>query len=270
MASSDEIKERQRAMWSAGDYADIATMIESASAELLERLGVESGQDLLDVACGTGNASIPAAERGAAVTGLDLTPKLVELARERAVAAGVEVQFIEGDAENLPFDDGSFDRVTSVFGAMFAPDQQRTADELVRVCRPGGRIGFCAWTPEGLNGRFFATIGTHLPPPPPDFTPPILWGSEERVRELLAGAGVEPEFERRSVHFEDESVEHWMDYSESVLGPVVMAKAALEPEGRWEPARAELASLYEEANESTDGSLRVEAEYLMTIVDLPG
>jgi ubiquinone/menaquinone biosynthesis C-methylase UbiE len=269
MDVNEQLKERQRATWTAGDFAEIAKRIETPSLELLDAIGVGDGMTLLDVACGTGNAAIPAAARGAAVTGLDLTPKLLEVARKRAAAEDVEVTLVEGDAENLPFDDDSFDRVTSVFGAMFAPDHGRAAAELVRVCRPGGTVGFCAWTPQGMNGRMFATVGSHMPPPPEGFQPPILWGEENHVRDLLAPLGVEPAFERLTVAFEADSVEEWLATSERDLGPMVMAKAALEPEGKWEALRGDLASLYESHNEATDGSMRAQAEYLMTTVRVP-
>ncbi len=270
MVDGAAVKATQKAMWTSGDYAEVARTIESAANGLIGRLEIEPGQELLDVACGTGNASLPAAEAGAKVTGLDLTPKLLAVARERAAAAGVDVEFVEGDAENLPFDAASFDRVVSVFGVMFAPDQQRGADELVRVARPGGRIGVCAWTPEGINGRMFGVMGAHMPPPPPGFSPPVLWGSEERIRELFGKHGLEPQFERHTTTFEDESIEHWVSFHEHALGPVVMAKSALEPQGRWEAARADLVGLYEEANEAEDGSMRVQAEYLLTTLVLPG
>lgn len=270
MVDGAAIKTAQRAMWTAGEYEEIAKRIQSAALQLVEAMDFDEGIEGLDIASGTGNGTIPAAQRGARMTGLDLTPKLIEIARARADAEGLEITFIEGDAEDLPFDDDSFDRVISVFGAMFAPDQQRTADEMLRVCRPGGRIGFCAWTPEGVNGRMFGTLGAHMPPPPEGFTPPVLWGSEGRVRELFGGAGVEPEFQRETVVFEEESLERWLDESERILGPTLMAKQALEPQGKWEAARADLAALYGEFNESDDGTMRVPAEFLMTTLRLPG
>ena len=266
MAGADEMKERQRAMWTAGDFARVAHRIAGVSAELLDEVGVAEGAQLLDVACGTGNASIPAAQRGAEVTGLDLTPKLLEVAAERAAETGVEIDLVEGDAEALPFDDDSFDRVISVFGAMFAPDHRRAASELLRVCRPGGTVGVCAWTPQGLNGRMFGLLASHLPPPPEGFQPPVLWGEEVHVRELLGGGGTPPATQRRTVRYEDESAESWVAFSEGTLGPIVLAKAALEPQGLWEETRAELVALYEEHNESTDGRLVLHAEYLMTTV----
>lgn len=269
MGDLDEIKLRQREMWTMGDFAAIARLIERPSAEVVERTAVESGQDVLDVATGTGNAAMIAAARGATVTGLDITPKLLEIATERASEADLELKLIEGDAENLPFDAGSFDRVLSVFGVMFAPHQQRAAAELHRVCRAGGRIGVCAWTPAGLNGLMFRQLAGHMPPPPAGFQPPVLWGVEDRIVELFAGSGAEFEFEPLATRFEAESAEAWVAYNERVLGPMVMAKQALEPSGGWEAARAELVDLYEEANLNSDGTMAVEADYLLSVVHLP-
>ncbi len=267
MTGFDEIKQRQRHMWTIGDYAAIAEMIEGASAAAVEGAGIESGHEVLDVATGTGNAALIAARRGASVTGLDLTPKLLGIAAERAAEAGLELELIEGDAEDLPFADDSFDRVTSVFGVMFAPNQQKAADELRRVCRPGGRIVTCAWTPAGLNGLMFGLIGASLPPPPEGFQPPVLWGAEDRIRELFDGADVE--FSTLEVAFKDDSVERWMDRNERILGPTVMAKEVLEPAGDWEPLRAKLTALYADANQATDGAMHVDAEYLLASISPP-
>src|SRR3954451_22251573 len=183
-----EIRARQRAMWAEGDYPDIATTIADVSEDVVGAAGVASGDQVLDMATGTGNAALAAARVGGHVTGLDLTPELLEVARRRAREQGFDIVFEEGDGQELPYATERFDRVTSVFGAMFAPDQERTAAELLRVTRPGGTIAVSAWTPEGLNGQMFSTLGGHLPPPPPGFQPPILWGSEERVRALFAAA----------------------------------------------------------------------------------
>jgi len=264
MSGLEEIKTRQRHMWTIGDYESIAEMIEDASKQAVEHAGIERGMKVLDVATGTGNAAMAAAKRGAEVTGLDLTPKLIEIAGERAREAGVEIEFVEGDAENLPYPDDSFDRVTSVFGVMFAPHQQRAADELRRVCRPGGRIVTCAWTPTGLNGRMFGLIGANMPPPPEGFQPPVLWGTEERIRELFAGDEVE--CSTLSVAFEDESIEEWMDRNERTLGPTVMAKEVLEAQGKWDSLREQLAALYSGANTATDGTMHVDADYLLAVV----
>jgi SAM-dependent methyltransferase len=263
------VKEGQRRMWSTGDYPSIAQTIESAAAVVVERVGAGAEQELLDVATGSGNVAIPAAAAGAAVTGLDLTPELLEVARRRAAEAGVEVRWIEGDAEELPFADGSFDKVTSCFGVIFAPRHGQAASELVRVARPGATIVFTGWTPEGVNGMMFKTLGSYMPPPPPGFQSPVLWGGEDHVRSLFADSGAELRFERHNVAFTHDSPESWVEYNERVLGPTIMAKAMLEPQGRWDELRGSLIELYREHNEATDGSLLVQGEYLLTVAQVP-
>jgi SAM-dependent methyltransferase len=265
----DGFKQGQKAMWTAGDYPEVARRIATVGEYVAERAGAAPGIELLDVATGSGNVAIPAALGGAQVTGLDLTPKLLEAARGRAASAGLEITFVEGDAEELPFEADSFDRVTSCFGVMFAPRQPLAAAELVRVAKPGARIVFTAWTPEGLNGQMFKTVGSYMPPPPPELKPQVMWGNEDRVRELFADSGAELAFERHVVTFEHDSIEAWLDYNEKVLGPTVMAKAALEPQGRWDDLRADLTKLYADANEAEDGSMRVRAEYLLSVAQLP-
>jgi SAM-dependent methyltransferase len=264
---ADAIKEGQRKMWTAGDYPDLARTIESAAEAIVERVGVRSGESLLDVATGTGNVALPAARTGASVTGLDLTPKLLEVARRRAQEAGLEIDFIEGDAEELPFEDGSFERVTSCFGVIFAPRHEQAAGELARVARPGATIAFTAWTPEGLNGQMFRTIGAHMPPPPPEAQSPLKWGVEDHVRSLFPDA--ELSFERRQVTLSHDSSEAWVAYNERVLGPTIMTKAALEPQGKWEACRADLIALYDEHNEASDGGFTASAEYLLTVAEMP-
>jgi SAM-dependent methyltransferase len=263
------IKRGQRMMWTAGDYPDLARTIESVGELVAERAQAQPGASLLDVATGSGNVAIPAALAGAKVTGLDLTPKLLEVARVRAAEAGVEIDFVEGDAEDLPFEDRSFDRVTSCFGVMFAPRHDVAAGELVRVAKPGARIVIAAWTPEGLNGRMFQTVGSYMTPPPPELKPPVMWGNEGHLRTLFAESGAELAFERHTVTYEHDSPEAWFEYNERVLGPTIMAKAALEPQGRWEQLRTELIALYEDANEADDGTMRVRSEYLLTVAQLP-
>jgi ubiquinone/menaquinone biosynthesis C-methylase UbiE len=262
------IKNGQRMMWTAGDYPDLARTIEGVAELVVERADASAGEALLDVATGSGNVAIPAALGGAKVTGLDLTPKLLEVARGRAASAGLDITFVEGDAEELPFEADSFERVTSCFGVMFAPRHELAAAELVRVAKPGGRIVIAAWTPEGLNGRMFQTVGSYMPPPPPELKPPVMWGTEGHIRELFADSGAELAFERHTVTYEYESPEAWFDYNERVLGPTIMAKAALQPQGRWEALRAELIQFYTDANEAEDGSLRVQAEYLLSVAQL--
>ena len=237
----------------------------------IELAGVRPGQRVLDLASGTGDL----ADRFADLVGpeglvlmTDINAAMLGVGRDRMTDRGHagNVAYAQVDAESLPFADDSFDRVTSVFGVMFAPNQQRAADELRRVCRPGGRIVTCAWTPSGLNGQMFGLIGASMPPPPEGFQPPVLWGTEERVSELFAGDSTR--FETLNVPFEDDSIEEWMARNERILGPTVMAKEVLEQDGKWGPLREQLTELYADANEATDGSMHVEAEYLLAAIDV--
>ena len=222
------------------------------------------------MATGTGNVAIPAALGGASVTGLDLTPKLLDVARKRAAEAGVDLSLVEGDAEELPFEDDSFDRVTSCFGVIFAPRHELAARELARVARPGGRIVLTAWTPEGLNGRMFRRSPRTCLRRRPGSCSPVMWGEEDHVSSLLGSSGAELAFERHTITFEHDSPLSWLEYNERVLGPTILAKAALEPQGRWEALREELVELYTDGNEAEDGTFRARAEYLLTVAALPG
>ena len=262
-------KAGQKAMWTAGDYPEVARRIVAVGEYLAERAGAAPGIELLDVATGSGNVSIPAARRGARVTGLDLTPRLLDAQRDRAATEGVEVDLIEGDAEELPFDAGSFDRVTSCFGVMFAPRQKLAAEELVRVARAGGAVVVAAWTPEGFVGRNFRTTATYMPAPPPELRPPVMWGDEQHVRGLFEGTDVELTFEHRAVTFTGESPGAWLAEDEQKLGPAVMAKAALEPQGRWEDLKQDMLAVCDEFNQASDGSFRADAEYLVTVAEVP-
>lgn len=245
-------------MWGSGNYAAVAERISDAGELVVERAGVEPGMDVLDLACGTGNATIPAARKGARVTGLDFSPDLLAIARERAADAMVEVEWVEGDAQELPFPDASFDRVISTFGHMFAPDHQRTAAEMRRVCRPGGAIAVACWTPEGSIGRMFRTIA-ELVPPPPGGGPPILWGTEAHIRELL-GDG---DFERHEIEWQDESVESYARFMLESFGPLLNAREALAG-GENELDEAFRAFLDAE-NLNDDGTLRFHGEYLLAV-----
>jgi SAM-dependent methyltransferase len=265
-----ELKGRQKAMWSAGDYPEVSRRIASVAELLAQRLGAAPGLDWLDVATGSGNVAIAAARAGADVTGLDLTPKLLDVARARAEKADLEIGFVEGDAEELPFDADSFDRVSSCFGVIFAPRQEVAAAELVRVARPGATIGVTAWTPTGFIGSCFRTSASYMPPMPPELKPPVMWGEEEHVRSLFAASGADVTCERRTVAFAGESAAALFADDERMLGPAVMAKAALEPQGRYEQLREEMLKLYDSFNEADDGSFRAQAEYLLTLVRLPG
>jgi ubiquinone/menaquinone biosynthesis C-methylase UbiE len=260
----NEAKQMAREMWGAGDYPSIAELIASAGVKAVEAAEVSGEDKVLDVACGAGNAAIPAAKTGAEVTGLDLTPRLLEVGNQNADEAGVEIEWVEGDAEQLPFEDGSCDAVMSVFGCMFAPDHKAAAAEIARVMKPGGRMAICAWTPDGNVGQFFAITASHMPPPPEGFQPPVLWGNEEHVRELFEGTGVEPSFEQAAVDFVFDSANALLEEYSTKLGPLVAAKAALEPEGKWQALADELKALYESANTSDQGDLRFPGEYLVS------
>lgn len=217
---------------------------------------------MLDVACGSGNATIPAAKTGATTTGLDITPELIEAGKMNAAEAGVEIDWIEGDAQDLPFDDASFDVVVSVFGCMFAPDHRKTAAELARVLKPGGRLAVAAWRPEGNVGRMFGTIASHLPPPPEGFQPPPLWGTDDHVREIFEGTGVELELEPTTVDFTADTPDEYLEEMERDLPPIVAARAGLEPEGKWDALRNDLLELYRDSNESDTG-FSAPQEYLI-------
>ena len=248
-----------KTMWGRGNYAAVAERISQAGELVIERSGLEPGMDLLDVACGTGNATIPAARSGARATGLDFSPELLEIARERGSDAMVEVEWVEGDAQELPFEDASFDRVISTFGHMFAPDHRRTAKEMLRVCRPGGAIAVACWTPEGALGRMVRALAELVPPPPGD-PPAVLWGTEEHQRELL-GDG---EFERHEIEWEDESVESYAQFMLESFGPLLNARELLaEREGELDEA---FRAFLERENLNDDGTLRFSGEYLLGVV----
>ena len=263
-------KQTQRRIWSSGDYPDIAHRIESAAEHLVRAADVQPGHDVLDVATGSGNVALVARPAGRQ---RDRARHHARALRGGTPAGGAKpasrCEWVEGDAEELPYEDDSFDRALSAFGTMFAPRHERAAAELVRVTKPGGIVAVAAWTPEGTNGQMFRTVASHMPPPPPELKPPSLWGDEEHIRSLFEPLGVELEFERGQVDFADDSVEKWLAYGEEKLGPMVMARAALEPQGKWDALRADLAALYERENKATDGSFRVEPEYLVTIARVP-
>jgi ubiquinone/menaquinone biosynthesis C-methylase UbiE len=234
-------KASSRASWASGDYDAIAQGIWMVGPVVVERAGVEPGDRVLDIASGTGNAAVRAALAGGRVVGLDLTPELFPSARRRAAEAGVEVELVEGDAEALPFADASFDVVLSTFGVMFAPRHAVAAAEMTRVLRPGGRIGIVSWTPEGTVGGFFAIMGRHLPPLPSFAQPPVLWGTERHVREILDGTGMDLTFARERIPLKpDVELDESVDFYLRTFGPLLTARAYLEPDGRWEALEAEL------------------------------
>jgi SAM-dependent methyltransferase len=248
-----------KTMWGSGNYAAVAEKISDVGEACVERAGVEPGMEVLDVACGAGNATIPAARAGARVTGVDFSPELLAIARERAADALVEVDWVEADVQEMPFADAAFDRVISTFGHMFAPDHERTAEEMKRVCR--GRIAICCWSPDGAIGRMFRTTA-ELVPPPPGSSSPLLWGTEEHVRELL-GDG---EFERREVEWRDASVESYAAFMLESFGPLLNAQEALGE--RSGELREAYTHFLEAENLETDGTLRFRGEYLLAVIDV--
>ena len=258
------IKQRQQATWASGDYHMIGTQVLLSSELLIEALDVHSGERVLDVATGSGNAALAAARRGCSVVGLDYVPALLERARMRAVAEGVTADFVEGDAEALPFEDDSFDVVTSVFGAMFAPDQDQTASELARVCRPRGRIGLVAHTPEGFIGNLFKTNAKHVPPPP-GLRSPIQWGTEERLRELFGDRIDEIRLEKRHIILRYPSPAAYLQYWRRYYGPTLKAFEAVGEAGR-DGLEADLLDLIARFNRAEDGTMIVESEYLEAVI----
>ena len=265
--SDSELKARHRAMWALGDYPEmVETFLTPLGPRLVEACDITEGMRVLDVAAGTGNASIPAAERGASVVASDLTPELFEAGRRRAEAAGVELEWIQADAENLPFEDESFDVVMSCIGAMFAPHHQDVADELVRVCKRGGTIGMLNWTPEGQIGALFRTMGPFAPPPPPGAQPPPLWGSEEHVRKLF-GDRVDLHTLRRD-NLEVTAFKQARDYGEhfkAFYGPTIVARKNAVNNGREAEFDEALDRFCDEWNRGTQEAARFEKEYLVVI-----
>jgi SAM-dependent methyltransferase len=261
------LKQAHRTMWADGDYAAVARLIdEVAPAHLLAVVGVDAQHRVLDVATGTGNVALRAARSGAQVTGLDLTPELLDVAAVRAAALGADVEWVQGDAEALPFPDQSFDRVLSAFGIQFAPRHQITAGELLRVCRPNGAIALANWTPEGAVGQMFAILSRYLPAPPEFASPPPLWGSEEHVRDLFSSWNVALEVERATTPFTFGSVEECLQFYETTYGPMIRAKSILESQDRWDACRRELGDLFHSQNCSADDAgLDIEAEYMLIV-----
>ena len=260
----DEFKTRQRAVWDSGEYSALSPCIADVGELVVARAGLAPGMRVLDVACGTGNAARPAARAGARGTALDLTPRLLEAGRVRAMAEGLDIDWREGDAEDLPFEDGSFDRVFSTFGHMFAPRHQRTADEMARVCRKGGAIVTATWLPDGSVGAVFRAAAAYMPPPPDYASPPILWGDEDHVRRLFAEAATGFEFERHVNRIDWESVDGFADFFMERFGPMVTARAMLGD--RFAELRTEVVAIWRQVNEAPDGRFRLPQEYLLSIV----
>lgn len=259
------VKARQKVAWSTGDYAVIGTTLQLVGELLCEAVDLRAGERVLDVAAGNGNASLAAARRFAQVTALDYVPSLLERARERAQAERLPLEIREGDAEHLDLADASYDVVLSTFGVMFTPDQEQAARELLRVCRPGGRIGLANWTPTGFVGRVFQLLGRFVPPAA-GLRPPSAWGTEPRLKELFGAGAARISTTRRDLKMRYRSAEHWLDIFRTYYGPVNKAFAALAPERQAELER-ELLALLRELDVSGGSSLVVPSEYLEIVIE---
>lgn len=260
----EALKSRLKATWSAGDFGQIAKSTAAGAAEFIERLHLQPGMKVLDVACGSGNLALPAARAGAAVTGIDIAPNLIKQARENAEREGLKIQFDEGDAEALPYDDASFDAVVTMFGAMFAPRPVLVAAELKRVCKPSGFVAMANWTPTGFVGRMFKTVAGHFPPPA-GMPPPVLWGDDATVRERLQDGFSKIETNERTITFKfpfppADVVEHFRTY----FGPVQKAFGALDESGQA-ALRHDLEQLWTGNNSASDGTTESDAQYLEVI-----
>jgi SAM-dependent methyltransferase len=249
-----------REVWSAGDWPSLSKLVAAVGEATAAAAAVAPGMKALDVGAGDGNVAIPLAKAGAQVTALDPTPELFESGRARAAEAGVEIEWVEGDAMDLPYEDQSFEVVTSNFGAMFAPDHKRAAAELTRV---GKRVIMTTWDFEGMNGQLFVAMRPFMPPPPDGAQPPPFWGVEEHVRECFAPTGRAVTIERDVAPTpEFESLDAYTDWFVRVLGPLDLARPGLEAEGRWDDARAAVRANFERFNEATDGRFRSSPSYL--------
>ncbi|MGE5712578.1 MAG: class I SAM-dependent methyltransferase [Betaproteobacteria bacterium] len=258
------LKQKQQATWASGDFAVIGTTLQIVGETLAEAADVRAGERVLDVAAGNGNATLAAARRFAKVTSTDYVPELLDKGARRAAAERLDVTFKVADAEELPFEDRTFDVVLSTFGAMFTPDHTRPAREMLRVTRPGGRIGLANWTPEGFIGRLFRIVGAYLPPPTGSKSP-ALWGTEPHIVELFGAQAVEIRTERKQFNFRYRSPAHWLQVFRQYYGPIHKAFAALDG-ARQEALEADIVRLLEELNIAGRSSLVVPGEYLEAVI----
>jgi SAM-dependent methyltransferase len=257
------ITERQQATWATGDFHEIGRQVIPVSESLCQAVDPHAGQCVLDVACGSGNAALAAARRYCDVSGIDYVPALVDRAKMRASAEGMRVDFRVGDAQALPFADASFDIVLSVFGVMFASNQEKAASELLRVCRPGGRVGLCSWMPTDFGGEFFA-IHARYAPPPPGIKPPVRWGTDAGLIELFGAGTNSIKSERRTVFQYYRSVDHAIDVFRTYFGPTNRAFQIADAAAHAR-LRKDLEGLFSRYNRAMDGTLVLEATYLQTI-----
>jgi SAM-dependent methyltransferase len=261
----EALKEAHRRTWASGDYSRIAELVTDVGERTVERAGVSAGSEVLDVAAGTGNAAIPAAQAGAQVIASDLAPELFVVGRRRAAEAGVAIEWIAADAEDLPFEDARFDCVLSSLGVQFAPRHEVVTSELVRVCRPGGTIALGNWAADGYIGQFWTTMGPYLPKPPAYASPPPGWGRIDHVEELFADHPVDLSFERATVDFEAESPAAFIDMFAELYGPLLQARNALTEVGRWTALRDDLIALSDDANIAPNGGFRAPSDYLVIV-----
>jgi ubiquinone/menaquinone biosynthesis C-methylase UbiE len=258
------IKQRQQATWASGDFAIIGVTLQMVGELLAEAADIRAGERVIDIAAGNGNATLAAAHRLANVTSTDYVPALLEKGRMRAEAEGLQVEFREADAEDLPFPDASFDVALSTFGVMFTPDHQRSAAEMLRVVRDGGRIGLASWTPEGFVGQMFKTIGGHVPPPA-GLKSPALWGTEDYLRQLFGDRAAQIRAERKIFNFRYASAQHWLQVFRDFYGPMHKAFAALDPAGQ-QALEKDILALLGRFNTAGDASMVLPAEYLEVVV----
>lgn len=259
----------QQGIWSKGDFAMVANLVHYPAETLAESLDLVPGERVLDVASGSGNLALAAARRTwGNVVSSDYVPALLERGRERAAAERLEIEFVEADAQELPFEDASFDVATSIYGAMFAPDQQQTANELLRVVRPGGRIGMGNWCPDGAVGTMFKTISKHAPPPP-GIDSPLLWGTEDHVRELFGDGISDLRVERRTSRQPFRSADHYIEFFRTYFGPTKTAYERIGPEGE-QALTDDLRSFLESANKAGDRAMVLEADYLEVVATRAG
>ncbi len=259
------VKTRQQAAWSTGNYAVVGTTLQIVGENLCEALDLRSGERVLDVAAGNGNATLAAARRWCDVTSTDYVPSLLESGRARAQAEGHTIQFQEADAENLPFPDASFDAVMSTFGVMFTPNQDKAASELARVCKPGGRIGLANWTPESFIGQLFKTIGKYIPPAP-GVKSPGLWGTKARLEELFGNTARQIRTTSREFAFRYRSPTHWIEVFRTYYGPMNKTFGALDAE-KQAAFTQDLLALMESRNRSGDRTLVLPSEYLEVVIE---
>ncbi|HEX6722207.1 MAG TPA: class I SAM-dependent methyltransferase [Burkholderiaceae bacterium] len=258
------MKARQQVMWGSGDYAQIGSRLQIVGEMLSEAADVRAGERVLDVAAGNGNVSLAAARRWCEVTSTDYVESLLTRGRERAAAERLDIEFREADVEELPFADGSFDAVVSTFGCMFAPNPKRTASEMLRVCKSGGKVGMANWTPEGFIGQLFKTIGRHVPPPA-GVESPALWGNRQRIQELFGAQAAMVVVESRHFTFRYRSPDHWLEIFKTYYGPVLKAFAALD--AAKQPALADdLLGLIARFNRAKDGTMVTPSEYLEVVI----